>query len=138
MGYAALWLMNTSELGIFDIFSLCGYKYVGMVLTMVGFVVTQNPQVYYATLVWTCAALGVFMMQTIRNVNPSQPKLLPFAGVMTVLQVLVMWWFTSGVVFVAPKLGGGGKGKGGGGMGGGMGGGDDDTLEDGDDNVGNN
>ena len=28
LGYAALWLMNTSELGIFDIFSLCGYKYV--------------------------------------------------------------------------------------------------------------
>ena len=26
LGYAALWLMNTSELGIFDIVSLCGYK----------------------------------------------------------------------------------------------------------------
>lgn len=76
------------------------------------------------------------MVQTIRNVNPSQPKLLPFAGVMTVLQILVMWWFTSGVVFVAPIIAGKvGKGGMGGrrGMGGGGGGGGrtrDEAIED--------
>lgn len=33
-------------------------RYVGMVLTMIAYVLTQNSQVYYATLIWTCAALG--------------------------------------------------------------------------------
>ena len=90
----------------------------------------------FASLLFT---KGVFMVQTIRNVNPSQPKLLPFAGVMTVLQILVMWWFTSGVVFVAPiiagKVGKGGmggrRGMGGGGGGGGGGGRTrDEAIED--------
>jgi len=116
--YAGVWLLNLADITIYDIVAYTGYKFIGMVLTLLSYLGTNSDMVFHGVLLWTAAALSFNLMQTIRHSSES-PKLLYFAIALVTAQVFFMWWFTSSVTTpiavpeVAAKLGKGmGKGMG--------------------------
>lgn len=94
--YAGVWLLNLADITIYDIVAYTGYKFIGMVLTLLSYLGTNNDMVFHAVLLWTAAALSFNLVQTIRHASDS-PKLLYFAIGLVTAQVFFMWWFTSSV-----------------------------------------
>ncbi|XP_026581240.1 protein YIF1A-like [Pseudonaja textilis] len=54
-----------SDLGTFDLLAYCGYKYVGMILTVVGGLVF-GLNGYYISLAWASCSLMYFMVRSLR------------------------------------------------------------------------
>eukprot|EP00039_Didymoeca_costata_P001292 m.51306 g.51306 ORF g.51306 m.51306 type:complete len:298 (-) comp10725_c0_seq3:130-1023(-) len=102
--YAALWLMNLSEIGVYDLLAFCGYKYFGMTLSATAYLLTHNPSAYHGVLLWTAVCLGFTLVQTIRNMDKGNVKLLYFSGALTAAEVLFVWWFTSGLLSASEPI----------------------------------
>ena len=103
-----LYLMNIStNLKYLDLIAFCGYKYVGMILSLLAGLVT-NMLGYYLVLLWTSGAVAFFLVQTLRvKVLPHSDDvvthgtkrrnylLLTVAGI----QPILMWWLTGRIMF---------------------------------------
>lgn len=69
--YAGVWLLNLADITIYDIVAYTGYKFIGMVLTLLSYLGTNNDMVFHAVLLWTAAALSFNLVQTIRHASDS-------------------------------------------------------------------
>jgi len=66
-----LYLLNSMTVHVFDVVAYFGYKYVGIVLTLVaGFL--AGPWAYYPLMIFTSLCMAVFMVKTLRLVFPER------------------------------------------------------------------
>ncbi|XP_076441571.1 protein YIF1B-like isoform X2 [Babylonia areolata] len=105
----SLYVMNlASDLKYTDCLAYSGYKFVGMIFSLLAGLLFRGAG-YYITLLWFAAALSFFLVRTLRH------KVLPHAGSegsargtkrslyliisIAAAQPLLMWWLTRHVMF---------------------------------------
>ncbi|CAG5114763.1 unnamed protein product [Candidula unifasciata] len=101
----SLYILNlTTSLRYLDIISYCGYKFVGMTISLLAGV-AMSTSVYYGVLAWFCITLAFFLIRTMKvQVTPQQredgyskgaKRSLYFVLAVSLAQPLLMWWLTS-------------------------------------------
>ncbi|GFR88305.1 protein YIF1B [Elysia marginata] len=105
----SLYVMNLkSGIKYLDIIAYCGYKFVGMTVSLLAGVMSTNT-VYYCVLLWFCLALVFFLMRTLRvQIVPQSEaedghtrgtkRSLYFILSVSLVQPLLMWWLSSSVM----------------------------------------
>ncbi|KAK0056994.1 protein YIF1B-B [Biomphalaria pfeifferi] len=105
----SLYILNLSTaLKYLDIVAYCGYKFVGMNVSLLAGVMAGNTTVYYGCLIWFSLALVFFLLRTLKvQVMPQQDhdgftkgakRSLYLILLVSLSQPLLMWWLTSYVM----------------------------------------
>ncbi|KAK3792266.1 hypothetical protein RRG08_007345 [Elysia crispata] len=105
----SLYVMNLkSGIKYLDIIAYCGYKFVGMTVSLLAGVMSSST-VYYFVLLWFCLALVFFLMRTLRVQIVPQSEVedghtrgtkrsLYFILSVSLVQPLLMWWLSSSIM----------------------------------------
>ncbi|XP_048732427.1 protein YIF1B-A-like isoform X2 [Ostrea edulis] len=105
----SLYIMNLkTDLKYLDILAYCGYKFVGMILCLLGGMLFQSTG-YYVSLLWFSITIAFFLVQTLRvkilphsdeshNSRGSKRSLYLILS-MSLLQPVMMWWLTGYIMF---------------------------------------
>ncbi|RUS71811.1 hypothetical protein EGW08_020418 [Elysia chlorotica] len=105
----SLYVMNLkSGIKYLDIIAYCGYKFVGMTVSLLAGAMSSNT-VYYCVLLWFCLALVFFLMRTLRVQIVPQSEVddghtigtkrsLYFILSVSLVQPLLMWWLSSSIM----------------------------------------
>merc|ERR1711874_349431 len=94
----------TSTLAKWDFLAFSMYEYVGMICCLMTGLV--SPTTYYATLLYTAAALALFLFRTlhlrvepeVHGVENHGKRKLWLLATMVFLQPLIMWWLTYSLI----------------------------------------
>uniref|UniRef100_A0A8D0L626 Protein YIF1 n=1 Tax=Sphenodon punctatus TaxID=8508 RepID=A0A8D0L626_SPHPU len=94
-----------SDLGTFDLLAYCGYKYVGMILAVLGGLIFGSDG-YYVALAWASCALMYFTVRSLRlKILPSDGRGRPTGRaqmyvtlVAAAFQPFVLYWLTAQLV----------------------------------------
>ncbi|GFO00880.1 protein yif1b [Plakobranchus ocellatus] len=104
----SLYVMNLkSGIKYLDIIAYCGYKFVGMTVSLLAGVMSSKT-VYYCVLLWFCISLVFFLMRTLRvQIVPQEvddghtrgtKRSLYFLLTVSLAQPLLMWWLSSSIM----------------------------------------
>lgn len=93
MGHARV----SASLGIFDIVSFTGYKYVGLCINMLAAMTLARFfgwWFYYVCMLYTGLCMGVFIVKTLKaaSIRDRSPKTTILLAAVALLQVICMWW----------------------------------------------
>ncbi|KAH9515466.1 Protein YIF1B-B [Bulinus truncatus] len=105
----SLYILNLSTaLRYLDIVAYCGYKFVGMNVSLLAGVMSGNLTVYYCVLAWFSLSLVFFLLRTLKvQVMPQQDhdgftkgakRSLYLILSMSLTQPVLMWWLSSYVM----------------------------------------
>lgn len=106
----SLYVMNLStELKYMDVLSYTGYKFVGMIFSLLGGMLFQSTG-YYGVLAWFSIAIVFFLVRTLKSQIMPRSETEGFSGTGTkrslylilsisLSQPLLMWWLTRHIVF---------------------------------------
>jgi len=109
----SLYIMSlNTQLKYLDIIAFCGYKFVGMTLSLLAGI-AAGLSAYYGVLLWFCGTLVFFLVRTLRiQVLPHQDqetrgakRSLYLILSVSLAQPLLMWWLSSSIM-VYKKLNG--------------------------------
>jgi len=103
---AGFYLLNSLTVPWFDVVAYCGYKYVGIVLTLIGGFL--GPYVYYALVITTGLFNAIFMVKSLKLVfpegggfgSPSTQKRNYFLFAIAILQLFLIYYLTYDVTAV--------------------------------------
>ncbi|XP_050401128.1 protein YIF1B-B [Patella vulgata] len=108
----SLYVMNmNTELKYLDTLAYCGYKYVGMIMSLLAGLLLKNNG-YYSVLLWYSLCIVFFLIRTLRvKILPHQhdgftsgsKRSLYLILTISAIQPLMMWWLTSHIMFQAKK-----------------------------------
>jgi len=107
--YAGLYLLNISFNGILELVALAGYKYVGMIVAVLFYLLTQSSAVFYVILGEACVGQAFFYYFTMLNALASArstgvgEKQRLFVIVYAALQATVMAWSAMRLVSLEPS-----------------------------------
>uniref|UniRef100_A0A158R483 Protein YIF1 n=1 Tax=Syphacia muris TaxID=451379 RepID=A0A158R483_9BILA len=107
------YVMNISHaLSFWHTLAYSSYKYVGMVLSLLAFLISGKT-VYYAVLGYTSLAIVFFLLRTVRNFvlevqnmyshDAARKRKLYLLLFISFTQPFIMWWLTSGVTTSMPS-----------------------------------
>eukprot|EP00118_Oscarella_pearsei_P026604 m.310158 g.310158 ORF g.310158 m.310158 type:complete len:295 (+) comp49879_c0_seq1:39-923(+) len=103
----SIYLLNvTADLRMLDLLAFCGYKYVGMILNLIGGLFFGK-QGYYGLLVWESITIAYFLSRTLSRIILPATSTDGVARVgkrrnlllvtIAFIQPLFMWWLTTGI-----------------------------------------
>ncbi|XP_037070029.1 protein YIF1B-like [Pollicipes pollicipes] len=109
-----MYVMNTqTNLRTFDIIAFSGYKFVGMIITLLSSLFLDRTG-YYCVLLYCSAMCALFLVRTLKvQLQPMQEDLQGGSGVkrrlyllllISAAQPIMMYWLTTHLVFFAPPL----------------------------------
>ena len=105
----SLYIMNVNtSLKYTDVIAYCGYKFVGMIFSLIaGLIFLSNG--YYLVLLWFGITISVFLIRTLRVQLLSQTDSDGFSRgskrswylilSISLIQPIMMWWITSHIIF---------------------------------------
>jgi len=104
-----MYIVNVSTgLKYLDLLAYCGYKYVGMILVILGSLMFQSTG-YYATLAWTSLSIAFFLVRSLKlaiaphsdpatSYETGNKRRLYMLLVVAFSQPLLIWWMTRHLV----------------------------------------
>ncbi|ELU01098.1 hypothetical protein CAPTEDRAFT_149416 [Capitella teleta] len=104
----AMYVINVAtDLKYLDLLAYCGYKYVGMLLALIGGLLFQSSG-YYIVLLWTSISIAFFLVRSLKlaimphsdpdNYIRGNKRRLYFLLFVALSQPLLMWWLTNHLV----------------------------------------
>lgn len=107
-----MYILNVStDLKYLDLLAYCGYKYVGMIVIMLGGLAFQSTG-YYISLLWTAISIAFFLVRSLRlailpHSDPSSfergnKRRLYVLLMVAIFQPLLMWWLTRHLIDAQP------------------------------------
>lgn len=107
-----MYVLNVStDLKYLDLLSYCGYKYVGMIMMLLGGLAFLSTG-YYLALLWMTLSIAFFLVRSLRlaimpHSDPSSyergnKRRLYVLLMVAVVQPLLMWWLTRHLIAAAP------------------------------------
>ncbi|XP_013415404.1 protein YIF1B-A [Lingula anatina] len=112
--WLSLYITNVqSDIKYLDLVAFCGYKYVGMILSLVAGLIFHSGGYYFA-LLWSSLTLAFFLVRTLKMKILAQPdgysqgsgskSALYMLVFIALVQPLFMWWLTSHIMFVKAPI----------------------------------
>ncbi|KAK2170728.1 hypothetical protein LSH36_1g23006 [Paralvinella palmiformis] len=104
----SMYITNVStDLKYYDLLAYCGYKYVGIILTVIGGLLFQSTG-YYIVLLWTSICIAFFLFRALKfaiipHTDPDgyargNKRRLYMLLLMSLSQPLFIWWLTCHLV----------------------------------------
>jgi hypothetical protein len=99
-----MYVLNVStDLKYLDLLAYCGYKYVGMIVVLLGGLAFQSTG-YYVTLLWMTLSIAFFLVRSLKlaimphsdpaSFERGNKRRLYILLLIAVIQPLLMWWLT--------------------------------------------
>ncbi|XP_033734758.1 protein YIF1B-B-like isoform X1 [Pecten maximus] len=104
------YVMNiNTDLKYLDILAFCGYKFLGMIVSLLAGLLFQSTG-YYAVLLWFSLCIAFFLIKSLRvqilphsegdGFSKGSKRSLYLILCISLVQPLMMWWLTSHIMFV--------------------------------------
>ena len=104
-------LQVSTDLKYLDLLAYCGYKYVGMLLILIGSMLFESSG-YYITLLWCSITICFFLIRTLKLAiiphgaedaySHGNKRRLYMLLVIALAQPVLMWWLTRSVAAPSP------------------------------------